>query len=825
MKKVSLVLITLLIVMTALTYAQTALDGGRSSGETGNKEPIRERIAPSTRTPLKTSDPARASGIYLPWSLLEPPQRFLWGDLDSDGLKDLLVLDMKGNLLFRNLGKNGFEEVTNLAFPDGAGCGVTGLIGDYDGDEQPDLFLFLEGGFTLLRNEGNFRFSDVTETLGLDLKFPVRNVKLEDIDGDGHDDLLVQTPAGDRIYRNREGWSFSEVSLPGSRSRGGPSALSDKTESEGGHVPPGSTAGPPDGMLTLDVIFVNDNSPGSVGAGIPEVEGGSDQLKPQNDIVDGTIAGADLEVPFKLSGSSAEAILSSTNDSGTNNNIAMHGKSTSGKGGAGVLGEGYFGVHGITESGRGVYGHAGNATGANYGVYGYSESSEGQGVHGFANAASGDTAGVYGKCNSEDGSGVYGEGPIYGVSGKATASSSWNWGVQGVTESTKGHGVSGYASSLTGNTFGVMGRSDSEEGKGIYGYAYAASGENYGVLAQTNSPDGYGVYGEAKATSGYAKGVFGTTAAYNGTGVYGESTTTSGTSYGVYGENTSGVGAGVRGTSPGIGVWGYSTGSDGKGVYGACFQSGGIGVRGNGFEYGVLGSGGSSGTTYGVFGTTNSDGGFGVRGESPVFAVYGKATKTSGVSWGVYGQSAAPLGFGVYGVAPKYGVYGYATDPGGYGGYFVGRASTDVLEIRGGSDLSERFDVRGAKEEVSPAPGMVVCIDPEQAGNLLVSSTAYDRTVAGIISGAGGIRTGMLMGQEDSVADGKNPVALTGRVYCLADASSDAIVPGDLLTTSDTPGHAMKVADHAKAQGAILGKAMSSLKEGKGLVLVLVTLQ
>ena len=49
--------------------------------------------------------------------------------------------------------------------------------------------------------------------------------------------------------------------------------------------------------------------------------------------------------------------------------------------------------------------------------------------------------------------------------------------------------------------------------------------------------------------------------------------------------------------------------------------------------------------------------------------------------------------------------------------------------------------------------------------------------------------------------------------------------PGDLLTTSDTPGHAMKVADRDKAQGAIIGKAMTSLKSGRGLVLVLVTLQ
>ena len=35
----------------------------------------------------------------------------------------------------------------------------------------------------------------------------------------------------------------------------------------------------------------------------------------------------------------------------------------------------------------------------------------------------------------------------------------------------------------------------------------------------------------------------------------------------------------------------------------------------------------------------------------------------------------------------------------------------------------------------------------------------------------------------------------------------------------------MKVTEHANAQGAILGKAMSGLKEGKGMLLVLVTLQ
>jgi len=152
-----------------------------------------------------------------------------------------------------------------------------------------------------------------------------------------------------------------------------------------------------------------------------------------------------------------------------------------------------------------------------------------------------------------------------------------------------------------------------------------------------------------------------------------------------------------------------------------------------------------------------------------------------------------------------------------------GKVTTQVLQITGGADLSENFDIQPADEEVKP--GMIVSIDPEQPGRLLTSTRAYDKTVAGIVSGAGGVKTGMLMGQAGSVADGKHPVALTGRVYCWVDAAHGAVRPGDLITTSDTPGHGMKVSDHAQAQGAIIGKAMSPLAGGKGLVLVLVSLQ
>jgi hypothetical protein len=120
--------------------------------------------------------------------------------------------------------------------------------------------------------------------------------------------------------------------------------------------------------------------------------------------------------------------------------------------------------------------------------------------------------------------------------------------------------------------------------------------------------------------------------------------------------------------------------------------------------------------------------------------------------------------------------------------------------------------------------GSVVIIDEENPGKLTLSSEPYDTRVAGIVSGAKGINPGIALHQEGMIEGGQN-VALSGRVYVLADATLGPIKPGDLLTTSSTPGHAMKVVEHGRAQGAILGKAMSALKQGKGMVLVLVTLQ
>lgn len=152
-----------------------------------------------------------------------------------------------------------------------------------------------------------------------------------------------------------------------------------------------------------------------------------------------------------------------------------------------------------------------------------------------------------------------------------------------------------------------------------------------------------------------------------------------------------------------------------------------------------------------------------------------------------------------------------------------GKLTCDYIQINGGADIAEPFEVRS---ESTIEPGMVVAIDADRPGELRLCSRAYDSTVAGIVSGANGIQPGLMLQQNGTAATGHYPVALTGRVWCHADADAGgAIVPGDLLTSAAAPGHAMKAADRSRAFGAILGKAMTPLPKGKGMVLVLVSLQ
>jgi hypothetical protein len=66
---------------------------------------------------------------------------------------------------------------------------------------------------------------------------------------------------------------------------------------------------------------------------------------------------------------------------------------------------------------------------------------------------------------------------------------------------------------------------------------------------------------------------------------------------------------------------------------------------------------------------------------------------------------------------------------------------------------------------------------------------------------------------------------VVGIVPCKVSAENGPIEVGDLLVASATPGYAMKGTDRSKMLGAVVGKALEPLREGKGTVQVLVTLQ
>jgi hypothetical protein len=135
------------------------------------------------------------------------------------------------------------------------------------------------------------------------------------------------------------------------------------------------------------------------------------------------------------------------------------------------------------------------------------------------------------------------------------------------------------------------------------------------------------------------------------------------------------------------------------------------------------------------------------------------------------------------------------------------------------ADCAEDFDVSGA-EEIEP--GTVMVLDEE--GAVKRSEQAYDTRVAGVVSGAGGLKPGIILDRRGS-SDGRMPVALMGKVACKVDARYSPIEVGDLLTTSPTAGHAMKADDPRRAFGAVLGKALRALNEGTDTIPVMVALQ
>jgi len=217
----------------------------------------------------------------------------------------------------------------------------------------------------------------------------------------------------------------------------------------------------------------------------------------------------------------------------------------------------------------------------------------------------------------------------------------------------------------------------------------------------------------------------------------------------------------------------------------------------------------------------------------PSELVYGNSVTNNGV----HGDSAnSDAVVGVAHAAGKAGVLGISDNGNGVSG--ISKNGTGVfgsggqragffqgnVEVTGdiqltGADCAEQFDVAFSD---NVEPGTVMVIDTDDT--LRVSQSAYDRRVAGVVSGAGELKPGIVLDKRQSGTK-RLPIAMVGKVYCRVDAQYSPVEIGDLLTTSATPGHAMKAINPVHSFGAVLGKALRALPSGTGLIPVLVALQ
>ncbi|MGB9177368.1 MAG: hypothetical protein WCB46_11645, partial [Methanoregula sp.] len=318
-------------------------------------------------------------------------------------------------------------------------------------------------------------------------------------------------------------------------------------------------------------------------------------------------------------------------------------------------------------------------------------------------------------------------------------------------------------------------------------YAATSGYGSEGVDARTFGNYSYGVYA---VTSGYGSyGVVATTSGYGSEGVY--AATSGDSSAGVVavtsGDDSRGVVAWTSGReSDGVNITTHGWGSDG--VVARTYRDSSAGV--------VAATSGDD--SRGVVAQTTGDGSEGVYAETSGYGSPG-ANIYSLKSIAIWAETGRP--------DHKYGVQ-----------------TRDIIRAlsyeTGASDVAEYMPMTG----VFPS-GTVLVIGAD--GRLQRATEEYDTRVAGIVS----TEPGVSLGANDRGNPGEQIIAIAGRVPCRVDATYGAIYPGDVLTTSQTPGHAMKAVPvnidgvEIYKPSTVLGKALGSLDSGTGTIDVLVTLQ
>jgi hypothetical protein len=430
-------------------------------------------------------------------------------------------------------------------------------------------------------------------------------------------------------------------------------------------------------------------------------------------------------------------------------------------------------------------------------IMGQAESFKGFGVWGENTSPTTEGSGLFGQVRSVSGFGVWGTN--LATTGTAT-------GVKGTTASPDGIGVLGLGLA-TGSGIGVLGQVSSSSAVGVKGLNLSTAGNAFGVFGQTPSSAGTAVKGVATSTSGSVNGVFGEVSSPAGVGVRGHSNALTGSSYGVYGESRSAGGAGVRGVYEGQG--------NGVGVSGRSNAPLGIGGHFSATGHGVVAVSNGAGfekATLDVENTNNAG-----------IAIYAIQDSTEATIRGINTGTGDLLQ--LYSNPPDGTELRFRVRNSGNvfadGSYNCGLAS-GCFNSGAGADLAERIDVAGTLE-----PGDVVEIDTTREGHFRLSCTPLSTLVAGVVSTSPAMtmNNNDLAGDPNERTETRPLLALVGQVPVKVTDEGGSIAVGDLLVTSSSPGHAMRCSDRHLCAGAVVGKALQALASGRGVILMLATLQ
>jgi hypothetical protein len=373
---------------------------------------------------------------------------------------------------------------------------------------------------------------------------------------------------------------------------------------------------------------------------------------------------------------------------------------------------------------------------------------------------------------------------------------------KGVSARTTGLNSPAFFAYTSGDTSnGLSIRTDGTGGLGVF--AYTTGNESSGLTAFTTGVTSPGV---SAITSGLSSpGVSAKTSNSNSLGV--SASTTGQYSDGLHAATYGGSSPGVSAITSGSGSTGVLVDTQGVSSPGVFIDTQGgsstgvsVNTEGDSSDGVYISTDGinSEGVYVSTYGAT-SEGIYAITSGTSSHAIYANAKGASSYGALVYSNQSSAIYASTSRADNKYGIY-----------------TPDYLYAKGtqvpAADVAEYMPVT-----VDATPGTVLVIGPD--GKLMPSTTAYDTRVAGIIS----TEPGVSLGTREDGNPGEALIAVAGRVPCKVDATFAPIHAGDLLTSSNTPGYAMKATD--PKIGTVLGKAMGNLESGTGTIEVLVTLQ